>query len=68
MAGVKQVIVECKRGQEIIARYEIGVPISIGPTVPPPDSEFVDHAKTNLTNQRLAFPPYTDITFNVIWP
>ena len=68
MAVMKQIVVECIRVGEVIARYRFGLPSTLGPSVPPSHDELVNEAKMNLANQRIAGPPYAGITFNVLWP
>jgi len=65
---MKQAIVECVRDGEVIAAYEFGIPESIGPTTPPSHASLVEEAKVNLSNHRLAAPPWEGITFRVKWP
>lgn len=63
--SIQPVFVSCYRGDELIARYEFGEPIGqLGPN-PVPDEVHRDAAKTQLTNEQKAFPPYSDIRFRV---
>ena len=59
-------LVDCKRGGALIATYEFPQGITLAGPPPAPDREFLEReAKGNLTQQRLAFPPYADITFHI---
>jgi hypothetical protein len=65
---VKKIFVDCRRGGKLIASYEHGWPIAVLP-VPAPDRKLlIDQAKSQLTTDRLASPPYDDITFEVRYP
>jgi len=65
MSGVKKIWVHCKRDGQVIASYDFGLAESLGPSSPPERSALILEAKTNLTNQGIAFPPYDGITFDV---
>jgi hypothetical protein len=65
---VQKIIVECRRGSELIATYEYGSPIPMIPGILPDGSELKSEAQSQLTNDRLAFPPYDDIAFLVRYP
>jgi len=63
---IQKVFVDCCRRGELIASYEYGFPASMGAPPATPDREqLIDQAKEQLTNNRLAFPPYDDITFRI---
>ena len=64
---MRQVFVECWSGGKLIKTYDFGVPDAILPGKPPGPDALVGEAKTMLTNDRLAFPPYDGITFKVRW-
>lgn len=64
--GVIIVTVKCLRGADLIASYEFGYGITIGPSSPPTDECLMDGAKTNLTNEGIAFPPYEGVTFKIL--
>jgi hypothetical protein len=38
------------------------------PGLPPERNKLIEEAKSNLTTERLAFPPYEGITFDVRYP
>jgi hypothetical protein len=65
MSDVLQVLVDCIRDGKIIASYQLGIPGSLifDPVIDRPKLEY--EAKGNLSNDRLAFPPYAGITFNI---
>jgi isopropylmalate/homocitrate/citramalate synthase len=65
---MKKAFVDCRRNGQSIRVYDFGLPDTLGPTVPPERKELIDQAKTALTNERLAFPPYDDIEFDVRYP
>jgi hypothetical protein len=50
------------------ASYEFGWPIGLLPGVPPERNPLIDQAKSQLTNARIASPPYDGITFDVRYP
>lgn len=63
---MRKVFVECRRGSAVIATYEVSVPASLAaPPVMPDREDLISEAKTNLTNQGLAFPPYEGIEFRI---
>jgi hypothetical protein len=65
MARDLTVFVDCVRGNEIIRTYDFLVPATLaGPPIPDPD-KLIMEAKTNLTNEHLATPPYDGINFNI---
>jgi len=65
---MQNALVHCHRNGESIRIYEFGLPESCGLTVPPSEQTLIDQAKTNLTDERLAFPPWGDIEFTVYYP
>ena len=65
---VRKIIVECRRGSELIATCEYGSPIPMVPGILPDGSDLKSEAQSQLTNDRLAFPPYDDISFLVRYP
>jgi hypothetical protein len=66
MSDLVTVIVKCRRGKELIASYPLSYARTIGPSSPPPTETFVAEAKSNLTTEGLAFPPYEGIKFEVV--
>jgi hypothetical protein len=67
MSSVKQVFVDCSRDGQVIASYEFGYGETQGPSPPPNHQHLIAETKTNLTTQRIAFPPYARIGFKVRW-
>jgi hypothetical protein len=64
--GVVPVIINCRRAGKLIKSYEMGYGETLGPSTPPSDESFINEAKTALTNDGLARPPYADIQFEVV--
>lgn len=65
MSNLKKVFVDCVHDGRVIASYQFGYGETTAPTAPPTHQSLVAKAKTNLTNERLAFPPYDGIEFKV---
>lgn len=60
------IFVDCSRDGKIIMTYDFLCPASLAaPPVLPPNDDFVKQAKTNLTTERLAVPPYAGMTFRI---
>jgi len=58
------IFVDCKRDGEVIRTYDFLCPASqASPPVLPPDDHFIEQAKTNLSNERLAAPPFAGMKF-----
>jgi hypothetical protein len=69
VSELKDVVVICRRrpGREVI--YQHDAKYVAGPQLARPGhEELINDAKTELTNRRLAFPPYADVEFAVEWP
>jgi hypothetical protein len=66
MSGVVPVIVNCRRDGKLIASYPMGYGETAGPSAPPSHESFINEAKTALTNDGLARPPYTGIQFEIV--
>jgi hypothetical protein len=66
--SLKQVFVDCVRDEQVIASYPFGYGETLGPSIPPSRQSLIAEAKTNLTNQAIAYPLYTGIEFKVRWP
>jgi hypothetical protein len=65
---LRLVYVKCWRGGQLLATYEFGVPGSAAaPPILPDTATLTAEAQTNLANERLAFPPYDGIRFEVVW-
>ena len=67
-AAMKKILVDCRRNGESIRVYDFGLPESLGLTVPPSKQELIDQAKSNPTTERLAFPAWADVEFEVYYP
>jgi len=65
---MKSAFVDCRRNGQSIRTYDFGLPESLGLTVPPSRQTVIDQAKSNLTTEGLAFPPWADIEFEVYYP
>ena len=63
--AVTPVFVDCHRDDKIIATYELGEVSGLLHGPKPDASELIAHAQTNLTNERIAFPPYEGVTFTI---
>jgi hypothetical protein len=72
MTDMVKIVVNCIRISDgmIIRSYDFPSPIPLDPrrTSPPAGQELIDQAKTNLTTERIAFPPYPGIKFVVVRP
>jgi hypothetical protein len=70
MTDMVKIVVNCIRVSDgtIIRSYDFPSPIPLDPrrTSPPADQELIDQAKTGLTNEGIAGPPYTGIKFVVV--
>lgn len=63
---VRPVWVACYRGDRLLHRFEYGRPVNLaGMTLESGDEELKCMAKNDLTNLKLAFPPYHDIRFEI---
>ena len=64
---MKKVWVHCYQGTTLLRSYDFGVPVPADPRAfrLPTKEHLEAEAKTNLTTERLAFPPYTGITFRI---
>ena len=65
---VKKIFVDCRRDGRSLRIYEFGWPIAVVPGPSPERNKLIDEAKNNLTTDRIAFPPYAGITFDVRYP
>jgi hypothetical protein len=60
------IYVDCLRDGKLIRTYDFLRPASLGLPAPPPvDEMLILEAKSNLTTERLATPPYERIKFQV---
>ena len=68
-SDMRKVWVHCYQRSTRIASYDFGVGIPADPSEMklPSNESLVNQAKTFLTNERLAFPPYHGIRFEVRW-
>ncbi len=57
--------VDCFRDGKLIRTYDFLCPVGQVPTARTPDEVLIQEAKNNLSNERLANPPFTSITFKV---
>jgi len=64
---MKKIFVDCRRGAEILATYEFAwqPPLDARAATALEQDELIKQAKTNLTDERRAFPPYDGIAFDV---
>jgi hypothetical protein len=64
---MKKVRVHCYQGTTLLKSYDFGVPVPADPRAfRLPTKEYLEgQVKTFLTNDGLAFPPYTGITFRI---
>lgn len=61
--------VECLKHGVHLKTYLLGIGETLdGMIQGPADEELRADAKTLLTTDRLAFPPYEGISFNIKWP
>jgi hypothetical protein len=60
------VFVDCLRDDKVIRTYDFlcSASLAAAPVVPP-NAHIIEQAKTNLTNERLAVPPYAGMTFRI---
>lgn len=59
--------VHCYKGGTLLRSYDFPVPATLNDTVVqlPTSASLEAQAKTNLTNEHLALPPYTEISFEI---
>ncbi len=64
---MKKIRVHCYQKGTHIMLYEFGVeePLNAAAVAPPTTQSLESEAKSNLTTEGLAFPPYADITFKI---
>lgn len=60
--SVRHVFIDCLKHGKVIASYPIGIPIALLPGAPPDTKKLEEEAKSQLTTDRIAFPPYEGIT------
>ena len=62
----RTVFVDCMLDDNVIRTYDFLCPASLGaPPVLPPNDHFIQQAKSNLSTEGLAMPPYAAIKFVV---
>jgi hypothetical protein len=66
MSDLVQVSVECWRGGKLLASYSMEYVVTLGAPATTPTESFISEAKTNLSNERLAQPPFDDIQFKLV--
>lgn len=58
------IFVDCMLNGKLVRTYDFLCPASLaGSPVLPPDDHFIEEAKTNLSNERLAAPPFSGMKF-----
>ncbi len=64
---MRTVRVHCYRGDHLLRSYDFGVPETLNDAAvqQPSREHFEGQAKTNLTSERLGFPPYAGISFKI---
>jgi hypothetical protein len=68
MTAIRYAYVDCVKDGLVIASYTFGIPCTLGPSLSPSGDTLILEAKTNLSNDMKAMPPYDGITFRVRWP
>ncbi len=66
--SVRKVFVDCVKDGSLIATYPFSYDETLAlldKTPPPHSSGLIEGAKTNLTDERKAFPPYEGIEFKI---
>jgi len=63
--SVRPIFVDCFRNGRLLVSYEFGEPVGLIPGKPASDESLRDEAKSNLTSDRIALPPYDGFTFNI---
>ncbi len=66
--SVKTIWVDCIRDGKVIASYDFGFGVTVGPSALPAQEGLIDDAKNNLVSMGLAKPPFAGITFKVRYP
>jgi hypothetical protein len=67
---MRKALVHCYRDGTRFKSYELGIPETMNDAAvqQPTRKELEDQAKTNLTTERVATPPYAGITFEIEYP
>lgn len=62
--------VHCYKGDALLRSYDfgVGIPLDASALELPTREALETEAKTNLTNERLAYPPYEGIKFKIDYP
>ena len=64
MSGHVTIFVDCLRDGKVIRTYDFLCPATLAkPPVLPSNDHLIEEAKTNLSNEGLAMPPFAGITF-----
>jgi hypothetical protein len=64
MSGDITIFVDCMHDGKLVRTYDFLCPANLaGPPVLPSDEYFIEKTKTNLSNERLAAPPFSGIKF-----
>ena len=66
--SLKVIRVHCKQGGKTIRSYDFGYAETAVPSNLPDREAIIADAKNNLVQERIAFPPYDGIEFEVIYP
>ena len=64
---MRKALIHCYRDGTLLRSYDFGIPETMNDAAvrQPRSKELEDQAKTNLTTEKLAFPPYAGITFKI---
>jgi hypothetical protein len=67
---MRTIWVHCYRDESLLRSSDFRVPETLNDAAvaQPTARELEDQAKTNLANERLAFPPYSGITLEIEYP
>lgn len=62
------IYVNCLRDGKVIRTYDFLCPATLGPSAPQSDEQLILQAKTSLSTEGLAAPPFEGIKFQVRRP
>jgi hypothetical protein len=69
MSDLVTKVVYCLRDGKVIGGpYLLSYARTLGPSSPPPSERLIEDAKTNLSSEGLASPPFDGITFEIREP
>ena len=63
--SVRHAFIDCHQNGIVIASYPIGIPITALPSAPLDMKKLEEEAKSQLTTDQIAFPPYEGITCQI---